>query len=85
MLVQGVEQAVGEAPEEEEDGDEGDGVKRLANRHGGRARARPLAGAQRVLGPEFTHHGSWRGGSATVLRQGNEMANAIRQHGAAYL
>lgn len=46
MLVEGVEEAVAEAPEEEEDGDEADGEDGLAQRQLGGA------GAARVVGLE---------------------------------
>lgn len=57
MLVEGVEQAVGEAPEEEEDGDEADWVERLLERQLGRLCPLLIRGAEGAALPEgFGEH-----------------------------
>lgn len=57
VLVEGVEQAVGEAPEEEEDGDEADWVERLLEGQLGRLCPLLVRGAQGVALPEgFGNH-----------------------------
>lgn len=57
MLVEGVEQAVGEAPEEEEDGDEADWVERLLEGQLGRLCPLLVRGAQGAALPEgFGNH-----------------------------
>lgn len=52
MLVQGIEQAVGEAPEEEEDGDEADWEERLLERQLGGLCPLLVRGAQGAALPE---------------------------------
>lgn len=57
MLVEGVQQAVGEAPEEEEDGDEADWVERLLERQLGRLCPLLVRGTQGAALPEgFGEH-----------------------------
>lgn len=52
MLVQGVEQAIGEAPEEEEDGDKADWEERLLQRQLGGLCPLLVRGAQGAALPE---------------------------------
>lgn len=63
MLIQGIEQAVAKAPEEEEDGDEGDWEDGLAQSELGGAGTGCVVGLEGSAFEEaFGAHGCWRSG-----------------------
>lgn len=59
MLVQGVEQAVTETPEEEEDGDEDDGEERLTKGQFGSLCAARVIGLEGAPLEEASSHDCW--------------------------
>lgn len=77
MLVQGVEKAIGEAPEEEEDGDKADWVERLLESQLGCLRPFLIRGAQRAALPEFfgEHLDSSRALNPSRNRYGHSRVN----------
>lgn len=84
VLVQGVEQAVGEAPEEEEDGDEADWVERLLEGQLGGLCPLLVRGAQGAALPEgFGKHLvlTWRvlADFTLPLTQQTDTANLVCQ------